>query len=183
MPAPTLWNDVTGTGTLLPISSCAFCPSEIRSCGLASSSAFVLSLMNVSVADGIVKPTELMAICCSWLQLNCPAPRGALRLVVPPGAGIDALMLRGVSSRPRSCRSPVLIWSSSTSTTTSETCLSFCSTIRSATATLSAVSRSVTEFSALLIEMRVVCSSARRALATSVTSALERKNVRMTRSS
>ena len=61
--------------------------------------------------------------------------------------------------------------------------MSFCSTMRSAIATLSAVSRSVIEFSALLTEMRVVWRSARSALATSVTSPFERKNVRMTRSS
>jgi len=41
----------------------------------------------------------------------------------------------------------------------------------------------VIEFSALFTEIRVVCSSDRSELATSVTSALERKNVRMTRSS
>jgi hypothetical protein len=55
--------------------------------------------------------------------------------------------------------------------------------IRSAIATLSAVSRSVIEFSALLIEIRVVWRRARSAFETSVTSPLERKNVRMTRSS
>src|SRR5262249_39861834 len=44
----------------------------------------------------------------------------------------------------------VVIWISSTSTTTSASCLSFCSMIRSAMATLSAVSLTVIEFSALL---------------------------------
>ena len=64
MPTSWYWNDVTGTmfaadvragveassigiGTLSPMRSCAFWPSEIRSCGLASSSASVLFLMNL----------------------------------------------------------------------------------------------------------------------------------------
>jgi hypothetical protein len=49
--------------------------------------------------------------------------------------------------------------------------------MRSAIETLSAVSRSVIEFSALLMEIRVVWRSDRSAFATSVTSAFDRKNV------
>ncbi len=173
----------TGIGTRSPIRSCAFWPSAIRSCGLARSSASLLSLMNVSTTEGIVKPKDLIPICWSWSHVN-PFATVAPRLVTPvPGDGIVAPTARGTSWMPRFCALVVLICRSSTSTTTSATCLSFCWTMRSATATLSEVSRSVIEFSALLTEMRVVCRSARRALATSVTSAFERKNVRMTRSS
>ena len=64
---------VVGIGTLSPITSCAFWPSEIRSCGLASSSASVLFLMKLSVADGMVKPNELMLICLSWPQVKLPS--------------------------------------------------------------------------------------------------------------
>ena len=79
---------VVGMGVLSPMINCAFCPSEMRSCGLASSSASVLFLMKLRVtAEGSVKANERWVIDLNWSQLKLPAGRVAPRSVEPPGAG------------------------------------------------------------------------------------------------
>ena len=74
-------------------------------------------------------------------------------------------------------------WSSSTSTTTSDFALSFTSMRRSATATLSAVSRMTIAFSCGIVPSRRRSRIDRTMAETSFTSPFDRKNVRMTRSS
>ena len=81
MPTSWYWKDVTGTmlpptvvpvlkvvtgiGVRSPMTSCAFCPSAMRSCGCASSSAAPWFLMKLYVSEGIAKPNELIESCFS----------------------------------------------------------------------------------------------------------------------
>ncbi len=77
----------------------------------------------------------------------------------------------------------LLICSSSMSTTTSAFDLSLASMIRSATFTLSAVSRRMMALSCSLVAIFRASIRLRRMVSVSLRSAFERKNVWMTRSS
>ena len=99
---PALWNVVDGDRHLVADQELRLLPLRDPQLRLGEQLRVRVVLDEVSDAEGIVKPKELIEICLSWSQVNWPAPTvGAeVRDARSRARAIVALTAYGVSWRP-----------------------------------------------------------------------------------